>query len=294
MKKLLSIAGILSCALLAGILSSCDDMPYLKKEPKAAKIEDLNSPDFRVGLALGAKSMYVGEEKLPKARPGYFSSHHTAYDDLKRKKIDAYVFDSHTLDYVAATNEEFTVLPGSIGAVDIAIGVTPGKPELLEPINAFIDAYKADGTYNNMYERWIKVIGIDQNTPEEVAIPPMPEIPAPEAPTRKLVVGVCSQLEPMCFHRPGTVPAELVGFDMELLRRLALHLNAEIELHDLDYKLMMELLANGELDMVVAGLNRTAAREESILFSKNYINSRIVALVRTGTAAEKAEYVTPQ
>lgn len=294
MKKSLSTAGILACALLAGNLSSCDDIPYLSKEPRAAKIEDLNSPDFRVGLALGAKSMYVGEEKLPKARPGYFSSHHTAYDDLKRKKIDAYVFDSHTLDYVAATNEEYTVLPGSIGTVDIAIGVTPAKPELLKPVNAFIDAYKADGTYNNMYERWIKVTGIDQNTPEDEAIPPMPEIPAPAAPTRKLVVGVCSQLEPMCFIRPGSVPAELVGFDMELLRRLALHLNAEIELHDLDYKVMMELLSRGELDMVVAGLNRTAEREKSILFSKNYINSQIVALVRTGTATEKAEYETPQ
>lgn len=293
MKRLICIAGVLSCVLLAGVLTSCD-MPYLKKEPKASKVEDLNSPDFRVGVALGARSMYMSEEKLPKTRHSYFNSHHTAYDALKRKKIDAYVFDSHTLDYVASTMPEFTVLPGSLGEVEIAIGVSPEQQELLEPINAFIDNYKESGVYTEMYERWIRMQGASQTGPEHELAQAMPQIEAPAAPTRKLVVGVCSQLEPMCYHKPGGAANELIGFDMELLRRLALPLNAEYELRDLDYVTMMELLAKGELDMVVAGLNRTPEREASILFSKNYINSRIVALVRTATKADKPVYVTPQ
>ncbi len=285
MKKLLPILSILSCVLLAGGLTSCD-MPSLKKEPKASKIEDLNAPDFRVGMALGAQSMYVSEEKLTGARHGYFNSHYTAYEALQRKKIDAYVFDSHTLDFIAATTPEFTVLPGSIGSVDIAVGVSPKQRELLAPINAFIDMYKAKGIYEEMYNRWIMMDGAIKATPGQVMVPEMPKIAAPSAPTRKLVVGVCSQLEPMCFRKPNGAPHELIGFDVELLRRLALHLNAEYELRDLDYVTMMEQLAKGELDMVVAGLNRTAAREESILFSKNYINSRIVALVRTSTRSD--------
>lgn len=291
MKKLLSIISLLSCALLAGVLTSCD-MPYLKKEPKASKIEDLNAPDFRVGMALGAKSMYVCEEKLPNSRPGYFSSHYAAYEALEREKIDAYVFDSHTLDYMAATSPDFTVLPGSIGTVDIAIGVSPKRADLLAPINSFIDTYKSQGVYNEMYDRWIMMGGGIKSVPAHVTVPEMPKIATPVAPTRKLVVGVCSQLEPMCFRKPDSDSHELIGFDMELLRRLALHLNATYELRDLDYVSMMEQLAKGELDMVVAGLNRTAAREESILFSKNYINSRIVALVRTATKSDKPEYVT--
>lgn len=293
MKRLFSIVSILSCVLLAGILTSCD-MPYQKKEPKASRIDDLNHPDFRVGVALGARSMFVSEQKLPTSRHSYFNSHYAAYEALKRKKIDAYVFDSHTLDYVAATTPDFTVLPGSLDPVEIAIGVAPEQQELLEHINAFIEEYKASGLYTTMYERWIKMHGAEQTGPEQEIVQEMPQIEAPAAPTRKLVVGVCSQLEPMCYRKPGGAANELVGFDMELLRRLALHLNAEYELRDLDYVTMMEQLAKGELDMVVAGLNRTPEREASILFSKNYINSRIVALVRTGTKSDKPEYVTQQ
>lgn len=293
MKRLFSIASILSCVLLAGIFTSCD-VPYLKKEPKASSIEDLNHSDFRVGMALGAQSMKECEQKLPNARHGYFNSHYAAYEALLRKKIDAYVFDSHTLDYMAATTTDFDVLPGSLGEVEIAIGVSPAKRELLEPINAFIDEYKASGVYTEMYERWIKMHGAKLSGPEQAIVQEMPQIEAPATPTRRLVVGVCSQLEPMCYRKPGGSSRELVGFDMELLRRLALHLNATYELRDLDYDTMMKQLAKGELDMVVAGLNRTTEREARILFSKNYINSRVVALVRTATKSDKPEYVSVQ
>ena len=291
MKKLISIASILVCVLLGLVRTSCDVSPQ-EIEPKASKIEDLNSPDFNVCMALGAASMSTCEEKLPKARHGYFISHHTAYEALRRKKIDAYVFDSHTLDYMAAISSDFAVLPGSLGSVEIAIGISPARRELLEPINAFIDHYQESGLYTEMYNRWIKRHGAEQADME--LSQKMPQIEAPAAPKRKLVVGICSQLEPMCYRKVSETGSELIGFDMELLRRLALHLNVRYELRDLDYATMMQMLAKGELDIVVAGLNRTAEREASILFSKNYINARIVALVRTTTKSDKPEYVVPQ
>ena len=292
MKKLFTIASFIGCALLAGIMTSCDDMPYPKKEPKASCIEDLNHPDFRLGLALGARSMYAGEKRMPHARMGYFNSHYAAYDALNRKKIDAYIFDSHTLEYMAATNPEYAVLPGSIGTVDIAIGVSPKQQSLLGLINAFIDEYRATGIYDEMYKRWIQMDGGTPTNSSDLVVQRMPEIEAPAAPERKLVVGVCSQLEPMCYRKPGAETDELIGFDMELLKRLALHLNASYELRDLDYVTMMHELAAGNLDIVVAGLNRTAVREADIRFSKNYMTARIVALVRASTKSDKPEYVT--
>lgn len=291
MNKFLSLSGILSCCiLLAGALSSCDS-PYEKAEAKFSNAMDLNAESFRLGLPLGAKSMHVGEEKFTNSRHCYFNSHHSAYEALLQGKIDGYLFDSHTLDYVASGSPDFAILPGAVGTVDIAIGLAPKNADLLEPINQFIAKYKKDGTYAQMYERWIagakKENTIGFEAPE---IPAMPQIDAPAAPTRTLIVGTCSQLEPLCFHIPGTeeTNANLSGFDIELLRRLALHLNVRYIIKDMDYITMERELAEGKLDIVIAGLNKTEERiKRQIIFSNNYIDSDIVVLVRSSQVAKE-------
>lgn len=287
MKQFFSLASVLCGVLLACLFSSCGD-PYEKNLPRFSDIQDLNSSDYRLGMPLGATAMYAGETKLSKARPSYFNSHHAAYSALLQEKIDAYVFDSHTLEYVAANTPDFAILPGSIGTVDIAIGVSPDNATMLQSINEFIDSYKKNGTYKEMYARWIQLGESDDDPYARREVPAMPKITAPTNPTRTLVVGTCSQLEPMCFRIPGEgEEPTLTGFDIELLRRLALHLNVNIELRDMDYVSLINKLASGELDLVIAGLNKTTEREERVLFSKNYIDSRIVALVRSKQVKEK-------
>lgn len=205
---------------MAGALCSCDS-PYKQEEAKFSEVKDLNDIAFRLGLPLGAKSMHVGEETFTESRHCYFNSHHSAYDALLQGKIDGYLFDSHTLNFVAAGTPDLTVLPGSVGTVDIAVGLAPKNADLLDPINKFIDSYKMDGTYETMYNRRVarpsdsNFIGY-----ERPDAPVMPEIAAPAAPTRTLVLGTCSQLEPLCYREPGSNEEmqELTGFDIELMR----------------------------------------------------------------------------
>lgn len=287
MKKIIFAAILLGIAVFfCGYSTYRDDVDG--STAPLRKLNDLNSNMFRLGLPLGAKSMHVGEEQFTEARPCYFNSHHAAYSALLQGKIDGYLFDSHTLDYVAANSPDFAVLPGSVGRVDIAIGVAPRNAELLGPINQFIDQYKQDGTYQAMYNRWIKPESRTETGFMRPDVPEMPQIEAPAAPTRTLVVGTCSQLEPLCFRPRGS--ETYTGFDMELLRRLALHLNIRYVIRDLDYITMMDELANGKLDIVVAGLNKTEERiNRQILFSKNYIDSHIVALVRSAQVPAKTD-----
>ena len=286
MKKSIFAAVLLGIAVFFGGYSNYRDdaeggAPVLKK------LNDLNSGDIRLGLPLGAKAMHVGEAEFTEARTCYFNSHQSAYSALMLGKIDGYLFDSHALDYIATRRPEFTVLPGSVGYVDIAVGVARKNDALLGPINEFIDQYRKDGTYQDMYKRWITP-RVDKEVQFE--IPAMPAIAAPSAPTRTLVVGISSQQEPLCFPRRHEND-EYTGFDMELLRRLALHLNVRYVIRDLDYFSLMEELSKGNLDIVIAGLNKTPDRQKrGILFSKNYIDSHIVALVRTSQLPQaKAE-----
>lgn len=286
MKKIIFAAILLGIAVFFCGFSTYRDDVNGSTAP-LRKLNDLNSNIFRLGLPLGAKSMYVGEKQFTEARPCYFNSHYAAYSALLQGKIDGYLFDSHTLDYVAANSPDYAVLPGSVGRVDIAIGVAAKNAELLDQINQFIDQYKNDGTYQAMYTRWIKPESKTETGFTRPDVPEIPQIEAPANPSRTLVVGTCSQLEPLCFRPRGS--ENYTGFDMELLRRLALHLNVHYVIRDLDYITMMDELANGELDIVVAGLNKTEERmKRQILFSKNYIDSHIVALVRSAQVPTKA------
>ncbi len=286
MKKIIIAVILLGTALFLGGYSAYRDNANAGG-PTLRKLNDLNSSDYRLGLPLGAKSMYVGEEQFSDARPCYFNSHHAAYAALRQGKIDGYLFDSHTLDYVSSSSTDYTILPGSAGTVDVAIGIAEKNAELVGPINQFIERYRNDGTYQAMYKRWIKPTNSLANGFDRLEVPPMPQINAPEAPTRTLVVGTCSQMEPLCFRHGEN--KDYTGFDIELLRRLALHLNVRYVIRDLDYMTMMQELASGELDIVIAGLNKTDARiKRGILFSRNYIDSHIVAMVRsTDVCTEK-------
>ncbi len=285
MKKIIFAAILLGIAVFfCGYSTYRDDVDG--STAPLRKLNDLNSNMFRLGLPLGAQSMHVGEEQFTEARPCYFNNHHAAYSALLQGKIDGYLFDSHTLDYVAANSPDLAVLPGSVGRVDIAIGVAPRNAELLGPINQFIDQYKQDGTYQAMYNRWMKPESRTETGFVRPNVPEMPQIDAPAAPTRTLVVGTCSQMEPLCFRPRGS--ETYTGFDMELLRRLALQLNFRYVIRDLDYVTMMDELAQGELDIAIAGLNKTDERvKRQILFSKNYIDSHIVALVRSAQVPAK-------
>lgn len=274
MKKLWIIAALLCVAIYFCGHSSLEEGKR-KPEGTLERITDLNSPKYSVGVPLGGKAMNIGEEQFPHARVCYFSSPDAAYSAILQRKADAFLFSSHTLDFIDARTPDLTVLPGVTDRVDIAIAFPPEQGDLRYEVNKYIARFKADGTYQDMYERWFK----------SRRLLPIPHIERPKSPTRTIRVGVCSQVPPLCF-RTGE-DDELSGFDIELLRRIASHLNARIELHDMDFHTLFEALDEGRLDMGLAGLNKDEKRPDQVIYSKSYIDSYIVAIVHS-------ELVKPQ
>lgn len=233
------------------------------------RIDDLNASRYAVGVPLGGKAMTLGEEHFTNARVCYFNNPRTAYEAILQRKADAFLFNSHSLDYIAVNHPDLTVLPGVLDRVDIAIAFAPEQGDLRYEVNKFITRFKEDGTYADMYERWFKSQKLGR----------IPYIERPKSPTRTIRVGVCSQVPPLCFRRPGS--DTLSGFDIELVRRISKHLNARVILHDLDFHTLFEALDEGRIDMGLAGLNKDTARPDQVIYSKNYIDSYIVAIAHT-------------
>ncbi len=271
MKKYIFIGAIIVAILyFAGVSTSEPE----QESGKLTRLDDLNKTEYRVGVPLGGKSMTAGEQQFSHARVCYFNNPRTAYNAILERKADAFLFSSHSLDFIDARYKDLTVLPGCLDRVDIAIAFPPEQTLLCHQVNQFIASFKSNGTYDEMYQRWFK----------SGKLASIPYIEKPQNPTRTIRVGTCSQVAPLCFR---TRNDELSGFDMELLQRLALRLNAHIILQDMDFPEMFHALDEGRIDMALAGLNKDTNRPDHVIYSKNYIDSYIVAIVHSDLVRKK-------
>lgn len=181
----------------------------------AVTAASLRRDGAKVAVVTGTAAMTAAEDYFGKGQCLYFDTPPDAYLAVEQGKAGAMVFDRHNLDYVALSRPGLVTLPGDIAEEHIVIGVRRGQEALLEEVNGFIRAYRADGTYAEMRRRWFASTR-----------PPMPAIAGPEAPARTLRVG----MEPMCEPMSFMGEEGPIGFDVEVALRLGAALNARIEL----------------------------------------------------------------
>ena len=228
---------------------------------------DLSKPGTRIGVPEGAVAMTVAEKKYPKAKIVYFNSLSEGYLAVQSKKIDAFLFDRNCMEYVALSNpKHLALLDEKIADESIVIGMPIKHAQLCSEVNAFIKQYRSDGTYDAMYKRWC----------QSSNLPALPDIPKPAKPTRKLIVGTEGLNPPMSFF---DAKGKLSGFDIEFTRRLALYLNAEIELKHMPYPALLSSMETGKINLLISNLNATPERSEKVQFSDCYVDSCIAALV---------------
>ena len=167
----------------------------------------MNAPEYSIGVPATAASTTVVETRFPKSTIRYFQSLADGYLAVKYQKIDAFAFDRHALQYTTVNNPDLTLMPEKIGDELIVVGAALGRDDLIREVNAFIARYRADGTYRDMYDRWI--LGKQSR---------MPDLPEPRSPSRTLRIATSGVNVPMNFYAEG----KLTGFDVEFARRLAL------------------------------------------------------------------------
>ncbi|MDD4537784.1 MAG: ABC transporter permease subunit [Lentisphaeria bacterium] len=248
-----------------------------EKPPPPVKIisntAQLNAPQYRIGLPEGAAAMTAGEKHFPSAELLYFNSLSDAYTAVSAGKIDAFIFDRHSLEYVQTTRDDLAVLDEKIADEHIVIGAPNSNRNLMNEVNRFIAQYRQDGTYTDMVDRWLK--GKDMS---------LPDIAEPTNPTRTLRVGTEGLNEPMNYYGDN---GQLTGFDIEFVRRLALFLKARLEVSAMTFPALIPAAESGKIDLLIASLNYTPERSKIMLFSDTYVDSEIAAIVRKDRLPKK-------
>ena len=141
---------------------------------------------------------------------------------------------------------------------EYAFGVDKNQPELLEDVNKFIDKIMADGTFDEICNKYF-----GDGTPTAVKS-------AVEDPTKdQLVVATNAAFAPFEYMEGDSY----YGIDMEIAALLAEELGKELVINNMKFDSVCLSVGEHKCDIAMAGLTVNESRKEVVNFSKSYYNA---------------------
>ncbi len=140
---------------------------------------------------------------------------------------------------------------------EYAFGVDKTQPELLEKTNAFIDQIMADGTFDEICNKYF-----GDGTPTPVTSAVLDES------KDQLVVATNAGFEPFEYTTDGG--ATYLGIDMEIAALLADYLGQELVISNMEFEAVCLSVGQQKADIAMAGLTVKPDREEHVTFTKSY------------------------
>ena len=143
---------------------------------------------------------------------------------------------------------------------DVAFAIRKGNTALLDELNQFLTASRADGTLDAVIAHWLTGS-------------PAPELPAPAAVSRPepLRCATAINMAPVCYLGEGGL---WQGMDADILRRFAIWSGRTFEMHFQDLGAGIIALGAGQADVVSACLFITEERKKSVDFTLPYYKCR--------------------
>jgi polar amino acid transport system substrate-binding protein len=244
-------------------------MGSCQSQPEITDIEQLARQSIGVQTGNIADKMVLS--RFPNAKIVYFVKPMDAVLSVINGKIAAFAADALSLEYIAGSNDEVSMLPGYIVPDYYGFAVRLGDDALKAAIDATLAEIKRDGTYEAMRARWFPKSG----EPE-----PMPDIPL-TGENGTLVFGTCSEQMPFSFVDNNRKPA---GFDVEIATYVAKRLGMKLEIVDMEFGALITSLEAGKVDMIGASISITEERKKRVLFSDSYYSAGLGALVKAPKA----------
>ncbi len=96
-----------------------------------------------------------------------------------------------------------------------------------------------------------------------------------------IIIGIDDAFPPMAFRDSNT--KEIIGLDIDLARKAAQHLGLKTEFRPIPWNKTIPRLNTGDVDIIWSGLSILPERENQMLFSKPYLESRQVIVVKKGS-----------
>ena len=183
-----------------------------------------------------------------------------AVKDLLDGKIDYVVIDAAVAKALVANNPGTKVIDFVLTAEDYGIGVDKEQSELLEQINAILEAKKDE--IAALYEKYANVDDDNASAWEGSTVTSAKYDPD----KNQLVVATNAQFAPYEF----VVGNAYAGIDMEIAKMIADELGMELVISDMDFEAVVSSIGKNGVDIALSGLTINPAREKVVNFSDPY------------------------
>jgi len=234
----------------------------------------------RIGVVTGSTPAQLAYERFPAADIQEYADFSDSLGAIQAGHIDVIITPINNALLAARNNPDLEVIEDSLRDETTAVAIRKGNQELLDQVNAIIEAIKADGTLHDIDRRWLK---------REPG--PYEEKNIPEHTTGEMLyVGVNATREPFSFmDQDGRV----TGHDGELARVIAHRLQRPLEFVNVRWDALIPALQSGKVNMVVTGMTANEERRKFVDFSIPYYMNKLVLLVRRppaeGASANQAD-----
>ena len=100
----------------------------------------------------------------------------------------------------------------------------------------------------------------------------------------KLVMGTSADYPPYEWHLVKDGKDTVVGFDIDIAQAIADELGVELEVKDMDFDGLIPALSTGKIDMIIAGMNPTEERKQSVDFTDIYYTQKDALVIKSEDA----------
>ena len=221
-----------------------------------------------VSSQTGSIADILVDSVIPDVNYSYFNSLTDQLTALQNNKVEAVPVDEPVARLAVSQNPDLAILPERIVEDHYAVALQKNS-ELTAQVNSAIAALGAEGTLEEMKEKWT---GSDDS--KKV----LPQLDYPGA-KGTLRVAHSIAVEPM-----GYIGAEgkAVGYDLELMLRIGMLLDYKVEFTSVEFSGLLPMLQSGKADAAVGCLSITDERKKMVDMSDSYYDGGLYFVVRGG------------
>jgi polar amino acid transport system substrate-binding protein len=234
------------------------------------------------GKKIASESGSVFAQFIDRIIPNVDHRLYYAFDDivaaLRTGKVDAVALDMPVALYFVAHNDEFAVFPYVISVDNYGFAVPKGS-RLFVAGNDALRKLQENGAIDEAEKRWFAA-GDDK----EKTIPEFDYRDDFDGSAGTIRFGCENTLSPMSYTSSSGKP---MGFDIEILQRLAYELNMKVEVVAMPFGDLLPALLSGHLDMAGGSMTITGERQESVDFIGPYFEGGTALVVKKRNMPER-------
>ena len=237
-------------------------------------VNELNG--LKAGTLIGAMTDTIIEKNFPDSKLFYYNSLADLLIGLRNDKIDYFLSDKITANYMLANESGFLVLEESL--LDQPYGFIFQKnctktAKLKKQLNEFIEESKKNGYLDSLADKWFVDVAaaVDNASPLDVKFGGKNGV---------VKIAVSQAVVPFSFISNGA----LNGHDIEFLVSFCKKYDYGVEFYASDFNGIMPAVSSGKCDIGASCITITEERAKSVDFTVPYAMNPIIAIVMEQTS----------